>query len=324
MRTTTLTYPSHDGASQVRALVWRPRDGERPRGLVQIVHGMSEHVERYGRFASFLVGQGFWVCANDHVGHGATAPTEQDLGHIPLKAGEDILIEDVHSLRERVLTLMAEEGHPSSALDAAEEIPYVIFGHSMGSFVTRVYLTRHAWGVRAAIICGTGQQPRALTAAGSALTRVLAALRGERHRSGLVHALGTGAFSRAVRGAETPEDWIATDWDTVRAYREDPRCGQVFTVGGYATVSALAADAQRAKLTARIPKSLPMLFIAGAEDPVGDFGRGVDRAVGQYRAAGLERVDEIVYPGARHEILNEPIAGQVHADVLAWLGARGL
>ena len=140
MLTTTLTYPSHDGTSTIHALLWEPDAAVKPdfapRAVVQLVHGMAEHVERYVPFAEHLVGEGFVVCANDHVGHGKTASSEADLGHMPLEGGVDVLVEDVHALRE----LVGER----YLVDA----PHVIFGHSMGSFVTRVYLTRHAEGLR--------------------------------------------------------------------------------------------------------------------------------------------------------------------------------
>ena len=322
MKTTTITYPSSDGASTIHARLWEPDGSDSsgtacpgPRGVVQIVHGMSEHIGRYTGFAEFLCAAGFIVCAEDHVGHGKTAATADDLGHIPLRGGEDILIEDVHTLRELVQRRCAA---------AHGSVPYIIFGHSMGSFITRVYLTRHGDGVAAAIICGTGQQAAVLTAAGKVLCRAIALVRGERHRSKLVDSMGAGAFNKDIQNPRTSVDWISTDPAVADAYVADPLCGQVFTVGGYHTLSAVTADSQKAALTARIPKDLPMLFIAGAEDPVGEHGAAVHRAVEQYRSAGIGRVDETIYPGVRHEILNEPIKGQVMADILAWVEALGL
>ena len=311
MKTTTLTYPSRDGASTVRALLWEPDGGSSLRGIVQIVHGMSEHIERYRPFAERLCDAGYAVCANDHIGHGATASCEADLGHMPLGPGEDILISDVHALRELVSGRFAD--------DVGAAVPYVVFGHSMGSFITRVYLTRHAFGVRAAVLCGTGNQPRALSGAGRVLTRALGRSRGERYVSPLVDGLGVGAYSKAIEGARTESDWICTDSDVVDAYREDPLCGQAFTVGAYHTLSTLVSHATDARLAERIPKSLPLLFIAGDADPVGECGAGVLRAVEQYRSAGMERVDEVLYEGMRHEILNEPGRADVYADVIAWL-----
>lgn len=317
MRTCALSYPSADGASTVRAWLWEPDERElngrsRPRALVQIVHGMSEHAGRYLPFVEFLCAQGFAVCAHDHVGHGRTAAGANDLGHMPLRNGEDVLVNDVQALRMQAIGRLGIK------------MPYVLFGHSMGSFIARVYLTRYAFGVRAAIICGTGQQPLIMTGAGRFLCCVMARLHGERRHSKLAHALGAGAFARSVKDARTDADWISTDADVVDAYLADPLSGQMFTVGAYGTLAQLATDAQRRRLAARIPHGLPMLFVAGADDPVGEYGRGVHRAVEEYRAAGVETVDEIIYPGALHEILNEPIAADVQRDILNWLERRGL
>lgn len=314
MQTTTISYPSHDNASTIRALVWEPDDAARPdfspRAVVQIVHGMSEHVERYAPFAEFLVGRGFVVCANDHVGHGKTAG-EHDLGHMPLANGADVLVEDVHALREKVC-----ERYPHAR--------HVMFGHSMGSFVTRVYLTRHADGLSAAILCGTGQQPRIQTVAGRVITRLIAQIRGERHVSRFVDSLGAGAYGRAIKDARTDVDWISSDPDVVDEYIADPLCGQPFTVGAYATLASLVADATDARLARRVPKDLPLLFVAGAEDPVGDCGRGVARAVDEYRNAGVRLVEMGIYPGARHEILNEPCHEAVWHDVEEFLARQGI
>lgn len=314
MQTTTISYPSHDNASTIRALVWEPDDAARPdfspRAIVQIVHGMSEHVERYAPFAEFLVGRGFVVCANDHVGHGKTAG-ERDLGHMPLANGADVLVEDVHALREKVC-----ERYPHAR--------HVMFGHSMGSFVTRVYLTRHADGLSAAILCGTGQQPRIQTVAGRVITRLIAQIRGERHVSRFVDSLGAGAYGRAIKDARTDVDWISSDPDVVDEYIADPLCGQPFTVGAYATLASLVADATDARLARRVPKDLPLLFVAGAEDPVGDCGRGVARAVDEYRNAGVRLVEMGIYPGARHEILNEPCHEAVWHDVEEFLARQGI
>ena len=311
MKTTTITYASRDNASTVRALMWEPDEvasgGEAPRGLVQIVHGMSEHVERYEGFASFLCEQGFAVCANDHIGHGKSVSSAEDLGHMPLEVGEDVLVADVQTLRELALERLSQRCDMR-----VSGIPYVIFGHSMGSFITRVFLTRHAFGVRAAVLCGTGHQPRPLSAAGKALTGSLAKKHGERYVSELVDGMGAGGYGRA------------TDPEVVAEYQRDPLCGQKFTVGAYHVLTSLVSDATDLRLARRVPHALPLLFVSGDQDPVGECGAGVHRAAEMYRKAGVESVTEKLYPGMRHEILNEPVKGEVHRDVLAWLERQGL
>ncbi|OUO88314.1 alpha/beta hydrolase [Gordonibacter sp. An230] len=307
-------YPSVDGTTHVKGLIWRlseaASDTVPPRGIVQIVHGMSEHVARYDEFARCLARRGFVVCGEDHVGHGRTAATADDLGHIPLEGGKDLLIANVHALRLLV------------AARFAPQTPYFLFGHSMGSFIVRAYLARHAAGLAGAVICGTGQQPRALSAAGNLLARLIARAKGERHRSTLIDRMGAGSFGRRIKGARTPFDWLSVDPAVVDAYLSDELCGAMFTVGGYAALTDLTGEVAAPSCAARVPRDLPLLFIAGAEDPVGDEGRGVRAAAALMRRAGVESVEEVVYEGMRHEILNEPGRDQVIEDVACWLKAH--
>lgn len=313
MKTQRLGFASHDKTSRIHALLWQPdAQSVAPRGIVQIVHGMAEHIDRYEPFACYLVSQGFVVCANDHAGHGKSVQDENDLGHLPVEGGNDVLIEDVHELR------------CMTAARFASTVPYVMFGHSMGSFVTRCYLTRHGEGLAAAVLCGTGQQPRPLARAGNMLSRLIAAFRGERHRSAFIDSLGAGSFGKAIADARTEVDWISTDSAVVDAYIADPACGQMFTVGGYASLTALtleATDTARARL---VPHEVPLLFVAGAQDPVGECGAGVRRAVDEYRTAGVMSVDLKLYDGMRHEILNEPGKEGVYADIERWLESKGV
>lgn len=330
MKTTEIAFPSADGTSTVAALMWRPdvvADADADvRGVVQLVHGMAEHKSRYVPFAEFMVDQGFVVCAHDHVGHGRTAPSPKEYGHIPFHAdsddgassskqlnGADILIQDTHTLR-----CMMQRRFP--------DVPYVLFGHSMGSYVVRAYVTRHGDGLAAAILCGTGQTPQWLSRVGIAATHLLAATHGEgeRYHSGLVDSLGVGAFSRQVPNAKTEYDWISPERAAVDEYASDPSCGFMFTVGGYAALTGATLEAVSPKCAARVPKDLPMLFISGAEDPVGGKGKGVKAAVEEYRAAGVHTVDVHLYEGMRHEIVNRAEGKQVREDVASWLKKQGI
>lgn len=313
MKTSQLGYASHDGTSRIRALLWQPdRCGAVPRGIVQIVHGMSEHIERYEPFALFLTQQGFVVCANDHIGHGKSVKSSDDLGHLPLEGGDCALVEDMHELRRL------------TAARYASTVPYVLFGHSMGSFAARVYLTEHGEGLAAAVLCATGQPARMLSRVGGALARLIASSKGERYRSSLLDSLGPGSYAKAIDGARTECDWLSYDPAVVDAYRADPACGQKFTAGGYAALTGLTAAATDAARAQRIDAATPLLFIAGADDPVGDCGRGVRAAADQYRRAGAMSVDVKLYEGMRHEILNEQGRAQVYADVDAWLKGKGI
>ena len=310
----TVSYPSKDRSTTIRACLWEPAvDGApvRPRAIVQIVHGMCEHIGRYDAFARFLAQQGFAVCGNDHVGHGASAADPSDFGHLPPREGKDILVADVCALRRLMQRRLGED------------IPYFMFGHSMGSFIVRSYLARPcARGLSGAIACGTGQQPRLLSAAGNLLARAIGRVAGPRRRSAFIDRMGAGAYDKRIPDARTPFDWLSTDPAVVDAYLADERCGFMFTVGGYAALTDLTGEIADPARVARVPRDLPLLFVAGEQDPVGGNGKGVRAAVRALRDAGVERVDEILYPGMRHEILNEPGRAQVMSDILAWLEAR--
>ena len=266
---------------------------------------------RYAHFAKFLVESGFVVCANDHVGHGESVSAAQDLGHMPARDGAEVLVRDVHALRG---IMQARFG---------SEVPYVMFGHSMGSFITRKYISEHGEGP-----CGGGAL-RHGPAGGGALDggqcfgQCSRASARERYKSGLLHSMADGAYSKAVKNSRTDFDWLSTDPAQVDAYINDSKCGQMFTVGGYATLTALTGEVVRAESASKVPKVLPLLFIAGGEDPVGDCGRGVRKAAEEYRNAGVQSVETKIYAGMRHEILNEPGRARVMADVEAWLAKQG-
>lgn len=309
VKTGRIGYRSSDGKTQIRALTWEPEKnpGIAPAGIVQIVHGMSEHVERYDEFARYLVSRGYIVCANDHIGHGESVADPSEWGCLPSVGGKEALINDVHELRKTV------------ASRYARQTPYIMFGHSMGSFIVRAYLARFAEGLAAAVICGTGQQPLLLSKFGNLVARRIAASKGDAYKSTFLDGLGAGSFAKKIDNPRTEFDWISTDDAVVDAYIADESCGVMFSAGGYATLTDLTGEVVTAAAAGAVPADLALLFIAGALDPVGDMGKGVERAVEQYRRAGVETVDLKLYEGMRHEILNEPGRAEVYADVADWI-----
>lgn len=289
----------------------QPAETQAPRAVVQLVHGMAEHIGRYDQFAAFLAEAGFAVCGHDHIGHGASASSPADWGCLPPKTGADVMVEDAHRMRQ-----LAATRFPG--------VPHVIFGHSMGSFVVRSYVARHGAGLAGAVVCGTGNQALLLSKSGNALANLLCALRGPRFVSGLLHNMAVGAYGKAVKNARTPDDWICTDPAVVDAYAADSACGYRFSAGGYAALTSLTAEVVTEACAARIPKDLSVLFIAGAEDPVGDFGRGVEAAADLVKKAGVADVTTVIYEGMRHEVLNERGRERVWADVAEWMEKHAL
>ena len=312
--TVPLEYASKDGKSTVNAKIWtntkfgssESEGSEKLKGIVQIIHGMSEYIDRYDDLAGYLVGRGFVVCAEDHIGHGKTAVDAGEYGHMPVWDGKEILLSDVHTLRQ-----MVSELYP--------DVPYVIYGHSMGSFISRAYIAREGEGLAACVLSGTGNVPAALSKAGRTMARVLAVERGEKHRSSFIDNMGAGAYGKQIENARTALDWLSTDEAVVDAYIEDDLCGFMFTVGGYSTLLDLTAEVVTPECAAKVPKDLPIFLVAGDGDPVGEMGKGVRAAAQLLRDAGVARVDEKIYEGMRHEIHNEIGHEQVYDDVASWI-----
>ena len=315
--TVPLDFKSHDGKTQVNAKLWTRTEfgdgfqpaSEKPRAVIQLVHGMAEHIDRYDDFASYLVGRGFVVCAEDHIGHGGSAVDETEFGHMPAHGGKDILLGDVHTLRRMVAELYPD-------------VPYVIYGHSMGSFIVRAYIARHGEGIAACVLSGTGNVPAPLSKFGRSLARMLAAIRGERHRSPFIDNMGAGGYGKKIENPRTHLDWLSTDDAVVDAYIEDEKCGFMFTVGGYATLLDLTAEVVTPECAEKVPKELPVLFVAGDGDPVGDMGKGVQAAAKLLRDAGVREVDCKLYEGMRHEIHNEVDNDRVYDDIATWIEGR--
>ncbi|MDR1421245.1 MAG: lysophospholipase [Coriobacteriales bacterium] len=309
MRESEFEFASHDEESTIHVWLWEPDDlsDALPRGIVQIIHGASEYAARYRDFARFLTDAHIVVCADDHIGHGLSAVSEEKLGHLPASGGLKALIADEDSLRKGMVKRYDEA------------VPYIMFGHSMGSFILRSYIARHGEGLAAAILSGTGHQPANLSSSGNMIARIIARFKGATYRSPLLHNMGMGALSKGMDNPRTPLDWLNTDADKVDEYLADPHCGMVFTAGGYATLTELTGDIVKPKVAANVPEDLPLLFISGDADPVGEMGQSVNRAVQMYKTAGVEHVDLQLYAGMRHEILNEPGHQDVYRDVLEWI-----
>ncbi|MBE6469245.1 MAG: alpha/beta hydrolase [Coriobacteriaceae bacterium] len=303
----TFSLPSSDDTSQVHGRLWEPASAS-PRGIVQLVHGMSEHIARYDPLARRLAEAGFAVIGHDHVGHGKTSPRERH-GMIPARDGADILVSDVHRVRD-----LANERFPG--------LPHVIFGHSMGSFVTRCEIGRAGEGLAGAVICGTGQIPGALTGTGRIAARAIAAVGGEDRHSALLQKLALGNSNARIDHPRTEVDWLSANEANVDAYLADTDCGAQFSAGGFATLFSVAHEACARSTFESIPNDLPLLFIAGSDDPIGSYGDGVRTAADRARRSGAADVSCTIYPGMRHEILNEVEGERVMDDVLSWLEAR--
>ena len=315
--TVPFTYLSKDLKSRINAKLWTNEEygspdwpgSLKPKGVIQIVHGMAEHIDRYDDLARYMVDRGFVVCAEDHIGHGETASSPDEYGHMPAYGGKDILLGDVHTLRLQVA-------------DCFPDVPYVLYGHSMGSFIARCYIACHGEGLAACVLSGTGNVPQKLSQGGLMLARAIASVKGERYRSKLIDNMGAGAYGKQIEGARTKLDWLSTDPSVVDKYIDDPKCGFMFTVGGYSTLLDLTAECVTPECASKVPKDLPILLVAGDGDPVGDMGKGVQAAAQLLLDAGVQCVDTKLYEGMRHEIHNEIGHEQVYDDIISWIEGK--
>ncbi|GAB3580516.1 lysophospholipase [Calidifontibacter terrae] len=306
MRSDTFLLDTHD-STPVFVRRWLP-NGE-PHSVVQIAHGMAEHSGRYARFAEALTNAGYTVYADDHRGHGETAPDRKDVGYFADQNGWDAVADDLH-----VLTDQIHSNHPG--------LPVVLFGHSMGSFLSRTYATRWSGDISALVLCGTAGPAGPLGVVGKGIAKAQAKLRGARHTSGLMNTLTFGQYNSAFKPNRTDFDWLSRDPAEVDKYIADPHCGNVFTAGFYADMIGGLQHANSAEEMKKIRRDLPILVISGSKDPVGANGKGVEAVAAALRTAGVTDVTLTLYPDARHELLNETNRDEVTADVLRWMGTH--
>lgn len=277
----------------------------KPLAVVQFVHGMAEHKERYYPVMNSLAEHGFACVICDLRGHGATAKDERDLGYMG-KGGMQGLIDDVH-----IITDWARKRWPGLKL--------FLFGHSMGSMVVRSYTKRYDRDIDGLVVCGSPSDNPA-AGAGDFLAAVIGLFRGGHHRPEFLKKISTGAYDKAFRKNGTANAWLSTNKANVQAYNDDPLCGFTFTVNGYRNgMFRLLKDIYSDKGWASANPSLPIHFIAGSKDPCIINADKFAQAVKFMRDMGYSRVSAKLYPGLRHEILNENGKEDVWADLRSLL-----
>ena len=306
---TEFTFLSTDGKTQLHGMRWEPEGGS-VRAVLQICHGVAEHIARYDAFARYLNGLGIAVVGHDHLGHGLSLPE----GGTPVYFGEgntwNTVVDDIYVLHQRIRLWYPD-------------VPLCIMGHSMGSFLTRTYLIRYPGTVKAAVIMGTGWQPKAVIAGGMAVAKAAGAVVGENGTSDLVTNLAFGAYNKLFAPNRTSCDWLSADEDNVDAYMADPLCGADATVGLFQQMLSGIRFNQKLSNLRQMDPRIPVLFVAGEKDPVGDCGNGVRRTYQEFRRAGVQDCTLKLHPGLRHEILNEKAQQQqIFEDIGQWLTSK--
>ncbi|MBE6604739.1 MAG: alpha/beta hydrolase [Ruminococcaceae bacterium] len=295
------TYLSSDGVTTVHAYIWAPRE---PRAIIQLSHGMCEYVERYDEWARRFAAASIVFCGNDHLGHGRTAKEKNDLGYTAPRGGAELLVDDLYKM-----SLLMREKYP--------HLPLFLYGHSMGSFAARLYLSKYGHLLSGALISGTAGSG-APTGLALKLTHAIARLKGTRHRSAFITSLAFGAYNKRFQGENDLHSWLTRDKAVRDRYEKDPFCHFVFTTAGYDTLFSLLGAVGKKTWAASVPKNLPILLFAGDMDPVGSYGKGVAEVHGRLLAAGCNSTLRL-YENGRHEMHNETNKDEVFGDLIDFL-----
>jgi len=293
-------FPSATGICQCRYCMWIP---EEVRAVVQLTHGMAEYIDRYDAFARFLASNGILVYGQDHAGHGKSIGEDQPKGYFGTENGWDALVQDMRILRDLV-----KKEYPA--------VPFVLFGHSMGSFLARTYAGRDGNDFDAYIFCGTAGSNPALPIAKLIAKQQIRSV-GGKNPSMLLEKLAFGSYNKPFRPNRTDKDWLSANTDNVDRYVADENCGFIFTSTGMRDLFVGLSEVSRKKWAASVPNR-PILNIAGELDPVGSMGKGVQQVTRWLRKTN-HTVEEIMYPAMRHEILNETDHEIVYRDILLFI-----
>ena len=299
------TVLSCDGVHHLAGKVYLPPAA--PVGILHILHGMTEHMARYHRFMGDMAEAGYIVCGYDHLGHGYTANDPSELGYFAKRDGWELLLRDVQVFSDSVRKAYGED------------LPYALMGHSMGSFIARLAAERYVRPDQL-IIMGTGG-PNPIAGVGLGLIRLIKLFCGERHVSPLAEALAFGGYNKRFGEDAHPKAWLTNDAGVREAYMNDPFCTFHFTASAMGDLICLTKNANRRAWFKALPSDMPVLLVSGADDPVGDYGRGVETVYRRLTEAG-KTVTCRLYDGYRHEILNDACYDRVVQDVRDFLNLR--
>lgn len=293
--------------TEIHCRMWSP-EGE-PRAVIQIVHGVAEHIGRYHEFASCLADHGYLAVGDDHLGHGLSVKDGSELGWFAEKDGWELIIRDEKTLRDRM-----REEYPG--------IPLILLGHSMGSFMARTYIGYYPDDFDLCILSGTGHTPGVVCRAGRMIARREIRRNGSKFRSKTLQQIAFGSYLKGIENPIGPNDWICRDEAVIRAYDADPLCGFTATAGLMHDMMVGLESIGKNSHIMKMKKDLPILLISGTADPVGGWGKGVQTVYDRFIGIGLQDVTIKLYPEARHEVLNEINKKEVWNDVLGWIGKK--
>ena len=297
-------FPSADGKNTIYAEIYTPKHAA-PKGIVQLAHGMIDYTGRYTALASFLCEHGFIFAGNHHLGHGKSVGTGEDFGFFAERDGYKYVLEDINSMNKYL-----HKTHP--------DLPVILLGHSMGSFISRLYVAQHPTAVSGLIIHGTGG-PNPLVGVGKLLSKLITSFYGARHRSELINNMAFGSYNKRYPKEEGHNAWLTRDLAKVADRDTNEFTSFKFTVSGYTDLFTFLAGSNSKAWFKSYPKKMPTLVMSGDMDPVGDYGKGPAYVYKQLMINGASNVTLKMYEGARHELFNETNADEVFHDILAWI-----
>lgn len=278
------------------------------KGYVQIAHGVAEYINRYDDFMEFLASKGYAVAGNDHLGHGRSVSSEENRLFFAEENGWDIVVDDMKTLHDTL-----KNRYPN--------LPAILFGHSMGSFLARTYIIKYPFDFDEAIICGTGQESPLVIAAGKMMANRECRKNGAKVPSVKMNNLAFGGYNKSFE-QRTPSDWLSKNQENVDRYIADELCGGIPTAGLFRDMMGGLQFIAKKENLAKMSKNLPVFLIAGAKDPVGSMGREVAKVKAMFEAAGMKNVSMKLYEDDRHEILNEDDHETVYHDIVNWIGKQ--
>ncbi|WP_294904675.1 alpha/beta fold hydrolase [uncultured Eubacterium sp.] len=306
MKKYTEKIASTDSKNNLNVIIWETE--KEPIGVLQIVHGMAEYIDRYDNFAKYMTEHGFNVIGHDHLGHGHSVSDERDYGFFAEENGDKIIIEDMHSVTQY-------------AREKWEELPNFILGHSMGSFCLRQYLTKYSNDVFGAIIMGTGWIPSAAALLGKTIATNTCKSKGSHTVNPLLIKLTLEPYNKPFAPARTNCDWLSRDEKQVDLYVNDKLCGFDFTAGAYKDFFTVLEKIAKNRQLIGMRKSLPILITSGSVDPVGGK-KACEKLNAQYKRCGIDDVTLKLWENDRHEILNELDKSDVYDYICTWLKSK--
>lgn len=291
-----------DGAD-IFLRVWDSVD--KPIGVVQIIHGMAEHSARYDDFARFLNNRGYVVYADDHRGHGLSLGKEKTLGYIG-ENGFNNIVEDEKIISEIIRTKY-------------NDLPLYIFAHSFGSFIGQEYIIRYSNNIDGIILSGSAKQDGLDVKVGSILASIQNKLFNNKSEAKLIDKLSFGSYNKKVENQSTKFDWLSRDNNEVEKYIIDGLCGFISPINFYYYLFRGLKDLYKIDRLKNISKTLPILILSGNMDPVGKYGKSVERLYNQYRDLDIKDITLKLFEGGRHELLNEINKEEVFNYISNWL-----